>query len=258
MSSPRTARLVSAHDIGTHTRVLEFAVEAKDWEFTGGQYSIVHTGISIGGDKTAKRAYSFLSGDRDCNRFQIAVRRIGDGPGSNFMHGLAVGADLPFSGPWGKFVAEELPTDFPRSGSTLVLATDTGITAALGLVNSQKFLPFAARTDVVWLTESDEYFLSEGFVRARLLHCCRSFRVVHIPSVESSLRNIWFDDQQETILTPLLMEAAPSLSFLSGDGLLLARIRQTLLDRGHADPTIRVETFFNHPVRKAAANAVVT
>src|SRR5262249_44505525 len=127
--------------------------------FTGGQYIIVNTGIELDGGKVAKRAYSILSSDDEQRQFQLAVRRIGEGPGSNFMHRLAVGAELPFSGPWGKF----LPSW--ASGPRLVFATDTGITAALGLLKGHQFRKLAVDTRVIWSVESDDYFLPASLAR---------------------------------------------------------------------------------------------
>jgi ferredoxin-NADP reductase len=257
MAAPRIARLISARHAGTDTRVLEFAMEGEYLNFTGGQYIIVHTGIPIGGDKTAKRAYSFLSSDLEQNRFEIAVRRIGEGPGSNFMHGLSVGEELTFSGPWGKFITDEQAANPTQRGSVLILATDTGITAALGLVNSVKSLPHESITDVFWFMESDEYFLSEEFVRSRFLHRCRNFRVMRIPSVDVTQRHSWFEAHHKSIFEGILAEGAPQSSFLCGDGFLVARFRQALLDWGIADSTVHVETFFNHAERKATSKTVV-
>ena len=137
MAEARNARLVDAQVIGTDTRLLTFQMEeGRPLGFIGGQYVIVNTGLPLPGGKIAKRAYSILSADTDQHRFQIAVKRIGVGPGSNFMHALAVGAELTFSGPWGKFY----PADGEAPVPTLVFATDTGITAALGLFRSGRML----------------------------------------------------------------------------------------------------------------------
>src|SRR5260370_20070502 len=104
MAQPRVARLVKAERLGPEARLLTFVLAEGEVGFSGGQYVIVNTGIELPGGKLAKRAYSILSSDADQREFQIAVRRVGEGPGSNFMHRIEVGAELPFSGPWGKFV----------------------------------------------------------------------------------------------------------------------------------------------------------
>lgn len=67
--------------------------------------------------KAVKRAYSMLSPDAEQRRFQLAVKRIPDGPGSDFMHGIAVGGELRFSGPWGRF--------FPQTSSLQLAFADS-------------------------------------------------------------------------------------------------------------------------------------
>src|SRR6266545_4603220 len=121
MATARSARVVSAESIGADTRLLEL-LAPEPLGFIGGQYVIVDSGLVLESGKAIKRAYSLLSEDSEQCRFQIAVKRISGGRGSAFIHELPVGADIRFSGPWGKL--------FPQNGargSTLVLATDTGI-----------------------------------------------------------------------------------------------------------------------------------
>src|SRR5947199_337345 len=75
--------------------------------FVGGQYLIVDSGVMLPNGKAAKRAYSILTSDADQARFQIAVKRLGNGPGSTFMHEAQVGTEIPFSGPWGKYLPDD-------------------------------------------------------------------------------------------------------------------------------------------------------
>src|ERR1700719_93514 len=171
MAQPRVARLVKAERLGPEARLLRFALAEGEIGFAGGQYIIVNTGIELGGGKLAKRAYSILSSDADQREFQIAVRRVGEGPGSNFMHRIEVGAELTFSGPWGKFVSNG------AAGPRLGFATDTGITAALGLLQGLGSRPLADATKAVWLIESDDYFLPPSFVQNLLGRRCQNFGV---------------------------------------------------------------------------------
>ncbi len=248
MAQHRIAQLIAAQMIGTHTRLLEFASE-DELGFVGGQYIIVQTGISIGADKTAKRAYSLLSSDEEQRRFQIAVRRVESGPGSNFMLALPLGAVLSYSGPWGKFLpANETPQ------SALIVATDTGITAAMGLVTSKKFLSHRERARMFWLREREEYFLPESFVREQVEGKCNSFEIIQVPS-DGDERKDWLTVHKDQFISRML-EQKHETAFLCGDGVLLSRFRDALLENA-ADPfEIRVETFFHHQEMKFAVNAV--
>jgi ferredoxin-NADP reductase len=243
MADARTARLTAARTLGAETRLLDFAfADGQALGFTGGQYVIVNTGVPLPGGKVAKRAYSIVSGDADQGRFQIAVRRIGAGPGSCFMHELEVGSELPFSGPWGKsFVAPA-----SEAGPTVVLATDTGLTAALGLLRGTRFQPFLPETRILWFVESREYFLPEEWLRTVIPAGCGAFVTqigppVHHPERVAAARDL---------LRSSLAAGMPAHVFLSGDGAVLYPCAQDLAEAGLAEDKIHLECFFNNPQRK--------
>lgn len=241
MAIHRILRLVKAEKISSETRLLELTILEGEIGFVGGQYIIVDTGVPLPGGKVAKRAYSILSSDRDQRNIQIAVRRISLGPGSHFMHEIGVGNEIRFSGPWGKFTPHST-----RSLSTLVLATDTGITAALGLVQSIDFESHAVSAGLVWFVESDRYFLPERFVRERLQNHCRRFALVAVPVVghpeRISVVNSFIQQRFE--------DCRPEAFFLCGDGKILYPLRERLLGEGIDPERIWMEPFFNNPERK--------
>ena len=251
MAQQRIARLLSTREIHTDTRLLRFATEDA-LGFTGGQYIIVNTGIAIGEGKIAKRAYSLLSSDANQLHFEIAVRRIHNGPGSNYMLNLAEGSELAFSGPWGKLLPRE-----PQSANiapTLILATDTGITAALGLANATIFAPNLAATSIFWLSQSDKYFLPESFVHERIPNGCKHFEVLRIPA-DTDGRESWLSSHRNAFLKHMLSEQ-PSTAFLSGDGFLLSEFRDAMRQSLPYPPEIFIETFFHHQAVKTATAAV--
>ena len=242
MAQPRVARLVKAERLGSEARVLRFALAAGEVGFSGGQYIIVNTGIELAGGKLAKRAYSILSSDDDQGEFQIAVRRVGEGPGSNFMHRIEVGTELTFSGPWGKFVCNG-----ESAGPRLVFATDTGITAALGLLQGLRSRPLADATKAVWLIESDDYFLPPAFVRSLLERRCQNFGVAAAREVGDATRV----DSALAMLERSLESTVPSIAFLAGDGAVIYPVRERLIAAGMQKENIHLEAFFNNPERKA-------
>jgi ferredoxin-NADP reductase len=242
MAQPRVARLVKAERLGPEARLLRFAPAEGAIGFAGGQYIIVNTGIELAGGKLAKRAYSILSSDDEQREFQIAVRRVGEGPGSNFMHRIEVGAELTFSGPWGKFVSNgESP------GPRLVFATDTGITAALGLLQGLGSRARAGDTTAVWFVESEDYFLSSSFVRHSLAGLCQNLAVVAAPEIADTARS----GRALSILTRSLESTLPSTAFLAGDGAVIYPMRESLIAAGMQKENIHLEAFFNNPERKA-------
>jgi ferredoxin-NADP reductase len=243
MAVSRRARLLKAYPGGPHSRILEFESD-EELSFSGGQYVIIQTGIPIGDGKTAKRAYSILSSDTNQREFQLAVRRIGPGPGSNYMLDLPVGSEIAFSGPWGKFS----PAPGISAQRVVVVATDTGITAALGLIQSRSVMGSPQRVFLFWLMPADEYFIPEAEVRARVEGLCAEFNVFRMP-VEQAQRESWWNREQ-----PVIMERfrrlRPEQMFMAGDGYLLACMRDALLHTFDAPPEIRLETFFRHQLVK--------
>lgn len=243
MAQQKQAELIRSDRPAEDTRVLSFRAEAE-LGFRGGQYVIVDTGITLPGNKIAKRAYSIVSSDHAQNEFQLAVRRIGDGPGSNFMHGLELGAELTFSGPWGKLVANDTDRD------ALVFATDTGVTAALGLLNSHALTPLRQHSRFIWIAESARYFLPFDLVIARLNQIgIRNVAVketLPVAAPERAAKALGLIDE-------ILAAEMPRSVFLSGDGAIIYPLRDRLMGAGIDRDHIRLECFFNNPERKALA-----
>ena len=251
MAVPKTARLVGARAVGPRARRLEFELtEPEMLGFTGGQYIIIDSGMTLPSGKAAKRAYSIASSDAEQTRFELVARRIDGGVCSNFLHALEPGATLKFSGPWGKFLPAPIASE-----STLIVATDTGITAALGLLRGTAFRDRLARTTLLWLMVSADDFVSEPFVRERLPHGkdgeLREVRVAQIPPVSHPERLhaglVQFDFA--------CASAAPERVYLAGDVALLYPFARALAATGLAESHIAIESFFNVPAKKVGVSA---
>jgi len=149
-ANPKTFRIVATRMAGEATRVLELEdLSGEGFALGGGKYVIVHTGL-VNADRAVKRAYSLMpvAGSRTA---EIAVKRL-DGLGARAMHELPLGATRDYSGPWGKLTPED-----GLAERTLLVATDTGITTALGLV--ERVLPPA---DVLATATADALVLARG------------------------------------------------------------------------------------------------
>jgi ferredoxin-NADP reductase len=241
MATIKTARIVDARSIGIGTRVLELEA-AEPLGFIGGQYIIVDAGLTLPTGKAAKRAYSILSSDDDQLRFQVAVKRIPNGSVSGYMHEVEIGATIKFSGPWGKM--------FPRddaAGVTVVVATDTGITAALGLVQAARFRALLADTVLVWFQADGEMFLPDAIVRALIPEACREVRFAALPPIGHSERV----PHARAMLAELMARGPVAQAFSSGDGAVNYALLDDLLAAGVSASRDSVESFFNMP-KKAA------
>jgi ferredoxin-NADP reductase len=237
MANPRSARVVAAEMVGADTRLLDL-VCPEPLGFIGGQFIIVDSGLVLPSGKAAKRAYSLLTPDTEQERFQLAVKRIPDGLCSGFMHELGVGTELRFSGPWGKF--------YPQPGAhgrTLVLATDTGVTAALGLLGSERFGPLLGAASFVYLRPSTGGFLPDELVRARVPAACAEVRIAdlapighpeRIPYARAVLAQVWAGGRLEQ-------------GFVAGDGAVNYALLDDLVHLGVPATKDNVESFFNMP-----------
>jgi len=239
MAVAKSARVVDSRSIGEDTRMLEL-VAAEPLGFVGGQYIIVDTKLALPSGKLVKRAYSLLASDADQTRFALLVKRIPEGLASGYLHDVEVGAEIAFSGPWGKLFPNEGAT-----GATLVLATDTGITAALGLVQSTRFAPLLDATTLVWLRTSPTYFVAEEFVRARIPAACREVRIEILPPIGHP--------ERIPHTRSLVRDRLPGLvrAFVAGDGAVNYALLDDLVAAGIAATRDSVESFFNMPKKSA-------
>ena len=241
MAVAKTARVMGAERLGPDTLLLDLRA-AEPVGFVGGQYLILDSRIILPSGKAVKRAYSFLTSDAEQVRFQLAVKLIPDGLGSTFVHGLEAGADISFSGPWGKFFPPE-----GASGRTLILATDTGITAALGFLHATRFAPVLPQALLIWLRASAEYFLPEEFVREQIPAACGEVRIEAISEVGHQDRI----PQARAILCELLSRGDFDQAFIVGDGAVNQVLFDDLVAAGMAVSKDNVESFFNMPKKSA-------
>lgn len=241
MAVAKTAQVVGTERLGPDTLLLDLCA-AEPLGFVGGQYLILDSRIVLPSGKAVKRAYSFLTGDAEQRRFQLAVKRIPEGLGSAFVHGLTAGTDILFSGPWGKFCPRE-----GASGRTLILATDTGITAALGFLRAARFAPLLPQAQLIWLRASAEYFLPDAFVREQIPAVCGEVRIAAIPEVGHQDRI----PQARAILQEVLSRGDLSQAFIAGDGAVNQALLDDLVAAGVVVDKEQVESFFNMPKKSA-------
>jgi hypothetical protein len=255
MALPRFARVTSIEPFGADTRRLDLELcDEGPLGFVGGQYIIVDTGLVAASGKAVKRAYSILSADQHQRRFTLATRRLSpgserpgppiEGLGSGYMHGLAVGSEVKFSGPWGKMRPAEGDAAASGAGWTLVLATDTGVTAALGLLSGQRFAPLLPHTRFLWLRTGPAYFLPDAFVLAGLPPTLASAEIAALPPIGHPERVAYV---RARIEAPWTRQPPPVAAFIAGDGLINYALLDDLVAAGVSATRDNLESFFNMP-----------
>jgi ferredoxin-NADP reductase len=131
------------------------------------------------------------------------------------------------------------------SGPTLVLATDTGITAAMGLVRGRAFELLKPDACFIWYISQEADFVAEAFVRAEL--SAMTDRLVIEPGLPIGHPERAAHARAAALRRGLL----PNSAFLSGDGAIVHPLRDALVAAGVREDHVRVESFFNNPARKA-------
>jgi len=236
MATPRTARVADVRLASATARVLAL-VCAEPLGFIGGQYIIIDSGRVLPSGKAAKRAYSILSSDADQRRFEIAVKRIPDGPVSGYLHDAEPGAEIVFSGPWGKLVP---PDD--ATGATVIVATDTGITAALGLVQAERFAALRSTTTLIWLSSGDE-FLPDAEVRARIPAGLGDLELGALPAIGHPERV----PHARAVLARTLARRPAARVLCTGDGQINYALLDDFVAAGIPGTRDSVESFFHMP-----------
>jgi ferredoxin-NADP reductase len=139
---PFDARLVSARSLTPTVRELTFErVDGQALEFQPGQWvsaflpvpaePMAPTPEGTGHPETIKRSYSIASAPAGTPRFDIAVTRVQNGPGSTWLHALEPGTALSFLGPQGFFTRRPL-----EASPSLMIATGTGLTPMRSMVQA--------------------------------------------------------------------------------------------------------------------------
>jgi len=98
---------------------VRFFVETPDFAFEPGQYMIFHVPHP---DKVLRRSYSISTPPSDKRHFEVCVRAVAGGYGSNYVHQLRPGMRLKVEGPHGDFVLQQ-----KSKKDILMIATGTGM-----------------------------------------------------------------------------------------------------------------------------------
>lgn len=239
-SVPKTLEVVAARTEGPDTRVLGLAeIGGTGFWDIGGKYIIVHTGL-VRGERAIKRAYSLMPRDGHDRHAEIVVKRVGIGAGA--MHEAEVGTRFTFSGPWGKLA--------PEGGfaeRTLLVATDTGITSALGVAEDAARRSARREFTVLWLRAPSETFLDTNTVRARIERAGSQFRIATIPEVGAAERA----DFAFRLIAALALESSATHVVATGDGAIVFPLRARLPVSVAGVREVRIECFFNNPEKKS-------
>ncbi len=240
MAIAKTAELIRVSPQNDESSLLEFHVAADDFSrFQGGRYIILDTGLRLDDEKTIKRAYSVVSADRLNRKITIRIKPISNGYASRHMASAATGSIFSFSGPWGKLeLPHEDSPDYSLCRCVVLIASYTGVSALIGILNEISLSPFAI--DLIWYRPSQSYFIEDETVIGLAREKRVKLAIVDCPRVEDP-------DQQDFFAKDLSDRLAKpyDLALMAGDGKVNRIARVLLEDQGLGSDKIIEEIFFN-------------
>lgn len=247
MAGPKKLRLIKREILNPDTCLCTFEVMSDEGlGFVGGQYIILNSGLKGPEGNDLKRAYSILSRDDEQLQLQLCIKEIPGGKVSPQFFTTSLGKEFDFSGPWGKFIKNP---DWPAKGPIFLVATDTGITAVLGLINSQKFLPRLSDCSLLWFVPDENYFMNYDEVKRRLPVEFSDLQIHPLPISRDSKNH---SQVRELLEKKIQQMGKPENAFLAGDGQLIMICKQLLESKGVKSDHIGIENFFNKPVESGA------
>ncbi len=146
MPPPPTFRVRLVERRALTPAVAHLAFERADgapFAFEAGQWLNLVIPTPGGAEPTLRRAYSVASAPDGTPRFELAVTRVENGPGSTFLHTAALGTEIDAVGPQGFFTR---PLD--KATPALFVGTGTGLTPLRSMMHSAAR---AGSTVPVWL-----------------------------------------------------------------------------------------------------------
>jgi ferredoxin-NADP reductase len=249
MSKARRALVVGGELVASGVRRVRLRLMDGDrLGHRAGQYILLHARASDG--SVVKRAYSIATPPTEDPLFGLCVRLIPGQPASEFVHALAPGEEIRFTGPWGKFVVED------RTRDLTLVATGTAISCTGSILEDelQREVPRAVR--LLWGLRGEDDL--HGLGRLQEL---ASARPGFSYTVALSGAGPSWGGYRGRVTDLLRAEARPdSLYYLAGNGAMIADAEEILGAAGVPPAAVRKEVFFTPgqvrvPLRERQARA---
>ncbi len=238
----RHARVAKVSTLHPDVLVIEAELtDPPELSWRAGQF--VSLRCPRGDDPNARRSYSIASSPAVRSRFELLVKLIPDGIGSDLFRNLGAGDELHFTGPMGFFTC-----DLQHSGDVVFAATGTGIAAALPMIEELVGRAETGKILLFWgmRTEAELYWLDRLDALA-----ARSPRV----SFAVCLSRPATQSQSQALTGHInlhVLAAAPALAqpvyYLVGNGAMVRDLKKGLIDAGvDRKKQIRTEIFYPVP-----------
>lgn|GEM_PF-1328154 len=233
MSAPKRAVVIGGEMVAHGVRRVRLRMLEPDrMGYRAGQYIVLH---ARSGDGTVvKRAYSLASAPGEDPEFSLCVRRIPERPASGFVHSVATGTEVTFSGSWGKFVVDD------RERNLVLVCTGTGMSPIGAILEDEIVRPGTRRIHLLWgLRQESDIHGAHRLEALAAAHPRFSYTIAL-----SRATDAWPGFRGR--VTDLLAAEAglDRLFYLAGNGAMIADAEEILAAAGIPAEAVRKEVFF--------------
>jgi ferredoxin-NADP reductase len=191
-------------------------------------------------DPNVRRSYSIASSPLRNTGFELLVKLIPDGVGSDLFRNLNAGDELHFTGPMGFFTC-----DLSHVGDVVFAATGTGVAAALPMMEELARRGETGKILLYWgmRTESELYWLD------RLDELARSSPRIEVKICLSRSDQPLGDGRLAGHINEHILAGGPALDrpvyYLVGNGAMVRDLKKALIESGvDRKKQLRTEIFY--------------
>ncbi len=214
----------------------------KDFQYSPGQFVTLF--LNVGGEEI-RRSYSLASSPLLKDPFQITIKRVDGGRGSNFIiDKIQVGDILKLTPPSGHFFKED---SFSSPKHYVLFAGGSGITPIFSILKSALTQSTKNKVTLLYANRSEEEIIYLGQLKD-LAKSFEQFRIFH--ALSAPIEN-WCDIRGRCtpdVLMPVLerhlgQDSLPKQYFICGPSGFMKTIRETLEKSKVATENIFEESF---------------
>jgi CDP-4-dehydro-6-deoxyglucose reductase, E3 len=223
--SSRTIYDFKVLSIKDHTaQIRELALEVTnqpEFQFKAGQFVMLHVPTET--EKPALRAYSIATTEHDHKRFRLIFKFVENGVASKFVWGLTGGETLHFTGPFGKVLFQEPPTE-----QIVFLNTGSGLSQHFCFLESKLHQYPNLRYRLLFgvRQESDRYYEDELQQLQKSLSDFKFEYVLSRPSSSWTGKKGYVQD----FITEYNYKEVPTTFYLCGNGAMIKSVKHQLLE----------------------------
>ncbi len=227
-------RLTEIRDYTPQIRELFIkAEEPGSFSFKAGQFVMLHVPAD---PKPLLRAYSIASDDRRKDGFRLIFKYVEGGPGSQYVWSLKGGELLDFTGPFGRVLFREPPTE-----QIICLNTGSGVSQHFSFIESnlEKYPDLKYRLLFGVRTEADIYYVEE---LERLKRAAKDFKYEFVLSRASES---WKGKRGyvQNFIHEYDYLKVPSTFYLCGNGAMIKDVKAKLAGENFDPKLVWAEAF---------------